>query len=127
MKKQNKTVAALMMALAMGFGAQTTVSAQFGGLMNKAKSAVKDKVDNKVKMSKFETKDSFNQATKGSTSSQSNSDSDSFSSSSSNSSSSSVRGGYKPQFDVDLSKAKHSDWDYTSGGSTVEADGVRKA
>ena len=48
MKKQNKTVAALMMALAMGFGAQTTVSAQFGGLMNKAKSAVKDKVDNKV-------------------------------------------------------------------------------
>lgn len=122
MKKQNKTVAALMMALAMGFGAQTTVSAQFGGLMNKAKSAVKDKVDNKAKMSKFETKDSFNQATKGSTSSQSNSDSESFSSSSSNSSSSSVRGGYKPQFDVDLSKAKHSDWDYTSGGSTVEAD-----
>lgn len=29
---------------------------------------------------------------------------------------------YEKKFDVDFSKARHTDWDYTSGGATVEAD-----
>ena len=115
----------MLMAAVIMFGVETTASAQFGGLLKKAKSAVKDQVENKAMMSKFEAKDAISQAAKGNLPSR-NSDDDSSSSDDSSennsSSSNSNLSGYKPQFDVDLSKAKHGDWDYTSGGSTVEAD-----
>lgn len=120
--KKNQVIVRILIMTVIAFGVETTASAQFGGLLKKAKSAVKDKVDNKTKMSNFEAKDALNQAMKGNVPSSNNSDSDAYSSESENSESSSNLGGYKPQFDVDLSKAKHADWDYTSGGATVEAD-----
>ena len=123
--KQNQVIMRMLMAAVIMFGVETTASAQFGGLLKKAKSAVKDQVENKAMMSKFEAKDAISQAAKGNLPSR-NSDDDSSSSDDSSennsSSSNSNLSGYKPQFDVDLSKAKHGDWDYTSGGSTVEAD-----
>ena len=63
MKKYQVIVRTLMAAVIM-FGVETTASAQFGGLLKKAKSAVKDQVDNKAKMSKYEVKDAINQALK---------------------------------------------------------------
>lgn len=63
MKKYQVIVRTLMAAVIM-FGVETTASAQFGGLLKKAKSAVKDQVDNKAKMSKYEVKDAINQARK---------------------------------------------------------------
>ena len=38
--KQNQTIVKMMMAVAIAFGVQTTASAQFGGLLNKAKKVV---------------------------------------------------------------------------------------
>jgi ABC-type amino acid transport substrate-binding protein len=63
MKKYQVIVRTLMAAVIM-FGVETTASAQFGSLLKKAKSAVKDQVDNKAKMSKYEVKDAINQALK---------------------------------------------------------------
>ena len=112
----------MLMATVVAFGVETTAQAQFGGLLKKAKSAVKDQVENKAKMSKFETKDAVNRAVKGIGSSESDDYSSNDSNNEGSSKSSSNLGGYKPQFDVDLGKARHSEWDYTSGGQTVEAD-----
>ena len=122
MKKYQVIVRTLMAAVIM-FGVETTASAQFGGLLKKAKSAVKDQVDNKAKMSKYEVKDAINQAAQGNLPGSDESTSDDNSSSDNESSSANSNlGGYKTQFDVNLSKAKHADWDYTSGGATIEAD-----
>ena len=52
------------MAIVIAFGVQTTANAQLGGLVNKAKKAVKDKVENKAKMTKYEAKAKANQAVK---------------------------------------------------------------
>ena len=125
--KKFQVIVRILMASVIMFGIETTASAQFGGLLKKAKSAVKDQVDNKAKMSKFEVKDAINQAAKGNlpSSDESSYDSNSSDDSSSDNESSSANsnlGGYKTQFDVNLSKAKHADWDYTSDGATIEAD-----
>ena len=69
----------MLMAAVIMFGVETTASAQFGGLLKKAKSAVKDQVENKAMMSKFEAKDAISQAAKGNLPSR-NSDDDSSSS-----------------------------------------------
>ena len=122
--KHYQVMMRIVMVLVIAFGTGTAAQAQFGGLLKKAKSAVKEQVENKANMSKFEAKDAINQAVKGNLPSvtDDDADDDSRTSDSDNSSSSSNLGGYKPQFDIDLSKARHSDWDYTAGGSTVEAD-----
>jgi ethanolamine utilization protein EutQ (cupin superfamily) len=44
MKKNIQTVMRIVMAVAIAFGVETTASAQLGGLLNKAKKAVKEKV-----------------------------------------------------------------------------------
>ena len=120
--KKNQTIIRMLMAIVVAFGVNTATQAQFGGLLKKAKSAVKDQVENKAKMSKFETKDAVNRAVKGIGSNEPDDYSSNDSNNEGSSESSSNLDGYKPQFDVDLGKARHSEWDYTSGGQTVEAD-----
>ena len=44
MKKNIQTAMRIVMAVAIAFGVETTASAQLGGLLNKAKKAVKEKV-----------------------------------------------------------------------------------
>lgn len=90
--KKNQVIVRILIMTVIAFGVDTTASAQFGGLLKKAKSAVKDKVDNKTKMSNFEAKDALNQAIKGNVPSSNNSDSDEYSSESENSESSSNLG-----------------------------------
>lgn len=62
--KKYQTIVRIVMAVAIAFGVQTTANAQLGGLVNKAKKAVKDKVENKAKMAKHEAKAAANQAAK---------------------------------------------------------------
>ena len=45
-KNMNQGMARLLMALVIAFGVETSANAQFGGLLNKAKKAVKEKVTN---------------------------------------------------------------------------------
>ena len=42
--KKYQVIIRMLMAMTIAFGVQTTASAQFGGLLKKAKSAVKEKV-----------------------------------------------------------------------------------
>ena len=60
--KTSKLFVRIVMAMVITFGIQTTASAQLGGLVKKAKSAVKDKVENKAKMAKHEAKTAANKA-----------------------------------------------------------------
>ncbi|MDY6248377.1 MAG: hypothetical protein SPL55_02960 [Prevotella sp.] len=47
--KKYQTIVRIVMAVAIAFGVQTTANAQLGGLVNKAKKAVKEKVEKKTK------------------------------------------------------------------------------
>ena len=47
--KKNQVIVRIVMAMVITFGVQTTANAQLGGLVNKAKKAVKDKVEKKAK------------------------------------------------------------------------------
>ena len=49
MMKKYHSIVRIVVAIAIAFGVQTTANAQLGGLVKKAKSAVKDKVENKAK------------------------------------------------------------------------------
>lgn len=131
--KKNQAIIRMLMALVVAFGVETTASAQFGGLLKKAKQAVKDKVDSEEYRAKAKVRDKIEDAENNAVNKVVNNtigssvdvENDDYSGSNSNSNSShfsSNLGGYKPQFDVDFSKAKHAEWDYTSGGTTVEAD-----
>lgn len=71
------------MLASVTFGVQVTASAQFGGLMKKAKSAVKDKVENKAKMAGYEAKAAAGDAVSSSTGIETSSSDNSSSSSSS--------------------------------------------
>ena len=123
MMKKYQFIVRIMMAVVVMFGVQTTVNAQIGSLVKKAKSVAdkakdaKEAIDAKKSNEPKETPSQVQ-------SSQAESQSDNYGSNegSKSSSSNSNLGGYKTKFDVDLSKARHSDWDYTSGGATVEAD-----
>ena len=127
--KKILTIKKIVMALVVTFGIQTMACAQLGGLLDKAKNAAKEQAKNKATIKKHEAKATINDAVKsGELPSVNNSSSDEYSDESENATESetyskaSSRGGYEKKFDVDFSKAKHSDWDYTSSGATVEAD-----
>ena len=115
--KKYQFIVRIMMAVVVMFGVQTTVNAQIGSLVKKAKSVAdkakdaKEAIDAKKSNEPKETPSQVQ-------SSQAESQSDNYGSNegSKSSSSNSNLGGYKTKFDVDLSKARHSDWDYTSGG-----------
>jgi len=101
MKNYQNAVRTLMAATII-LGVQTTASAQLGGLMKKAKKAVKSQVENKVKMSKFEAQSAANDALDKATGKVSgNSGDDSSSSSTSSSSSSSAAKHPKSLKDLD--------------------------
>ena len=111
-----------LMAVMLLAGMPQTASAQLGGLMGKVKQKVSESVGNasqerdrqnameKLRSASAERNDDSAPATA------------SFSVSESDESASSSLGGYETQFQVDYSKARHTDWDYLSGGRTVEAD-----
>lgn len=55
--KKNQTIVRVLMALVIMFGVETTASAQFGGLLKKAKQAVKDKIDSEEYRAKAKVRD----------------------------------------------------------------------
>lgn len=81
--KKDQSILKVAAAMLLALGLQTNANAQLGGLMKKAKSAVKDKVENKAKMAGFEAKAGVNDAVSNATGVETSS-SDSGSSSSSN-------------------------------------------
>ena len=118
--KKNQAIIRMLMALVVAFGVETTASAQFGGLLKKAKQAVKDKVDSEEYRAKAKVRDKIEDAENNAVNKVVNNtigssvdvENDDYSGSNSNSNSShfsSNLGGYKPQFDVDFSKAKHAE------------------
>ncbi|MBE6260220.1 MAG: hypothetical protein E7107_05245 [Prevotella sp.] len=60
--KHNHSIARILMALVIMFGVQTTASAQFGGLLKKAKQAVKDKVDTEEYRQKAKVRDAVEES-----------------------------------------------------------------
>ena len=62
--KQNQTIVRMMMALAIAFGIETTASAQFGSLLNKAKNAAKKEVNKQVNDAKSDAKASVKASVK---------------------------------------------------------------
>ena len=58
--RKNQVILRIAMAIAIAFGVQTTASAQFGGLLNKAKSAVKSKVQDAIDNAKDDAKKKAN-------------------------------------------------------------------
>ena len=62
--KKNQTIVRMMMALAIAFGIETTASAQFGSLLNKAKNAAKKEVNKQVNDAKSDAKASVKASVK---------------------------------------------------------------
>ena len=121
--KHKHLLTGCIMVMTLLFVMPAPASAQFSGLVNKVKQKAKESVGNtsqqrdrqnamdKLKAASAEKNDN-NASTTTTTFSTSNDEEPSFSN----------LGGYEPQFQVDYSKARHSDWSYLSGGRTVEAD-----
>ena len=60
--KKSQMIIRVMMAIVIMFGVETTANAQFGGLLKKAKQAVKDKVDSEEYRAKAKVRDKVEDA-----------------------------------------------------------------
>ena len=60
--RKNQVILRIAMAIAIAFGVQTTASAQLGGLLNKAKKAVKNQAESIVSSQKDKVKEKVNEA-----------------------------------------------------------------
>lgn len=122
MKKFNQTVVRMMMAVVITFGVEVTASAQFGGLKglaNKAKKAVKEKVNETKSDATSQAESTASEASGVSTSAEENSRSASGSSTAVPKKEIRV---YADDFYYKLRKPKRMDWTYESDMRDVVAD-----
>lgn len=112
-----------IMALMLLPTTQTTASAQLGRLIGTVKQKAREQVENQSQeRDRQNAMDKLRKVAAEQAEENGAPAADGISVSNEEEVSGSNLGGYEPQFQVDYSKARHSDWDYQSGGRTVEAD-----